>query len=170
MMNGEHTTFHAIKWPMSTHQMVASGRISVKGKISSRNSKPNTMLLPPKSDRRAVAAMGANATSVKSPRSGITSEELPAKSINKHTNSFPKSGDTSFLGDVEELGPAALDADDPPIAEETVLETALPKDDTCFATKVAMRPNTMVARNWPIMTDKSLPLRPAEIYKILAMS
>jgi hypothetical protein len=70
--------------------------MSVKGKISSANSRAKTTLLPPYSDRSTVAAMGAYTTSVSSPKIGTNSEEAPITSMAKHIKSFPKSA--SALG------------------------------------------------------------------------
>ena len=69
-------------------QIVASGKKSVKGKISSVNSKINTILLPNK-ERNIIAAIGAHTTSVTSPMKGISSDEVPIVSMIKHKNSFP---------------------------------------------------------------------------------
>jgi hypothetical protein len=63
----------------------------VNGRISSANSKTNKTLLP-YSDLKANPAMGAQTTSVTSPRTGTSSEEDPITSIAIQSKSFPKSG------------------------------------------------------------------------------
>mmetsp|Transcript_5945 Transcript_5945/g.6667 ORF Transcript_5945/g.6667 Transcript_5945/m.6667 type:complete len:122 (-) Transcript_5945:507-872(-) len=73
--------------------MVANGIISVNGSNSSKSSKKKTnLLLPGNIFCNTVAEIGADMTSVNPPRIGKTSDEVPIMSINKHIESFPKSG------------------------------------------------------------------------------
>ena len=72
--------------------MVARGRISVKGRNSSRNSNAKTTLLPWNKDLSANAATGAYTISVNSPRKGISSEDVPTISIMRQRMSFLTSG------------------------------------------------------------------------------
>jgi hypothetical protein len=74
--------------------MVAKGKISVNGKISSVNSNKKTTLLPGKRERMSKAAMGAQITSVTSPMIGMSSDEVPIKSMKRHWNNLTKSGVT----------------------------------------------------------------------------
>jgi|AntRauTorckE5430_2_1112549.scaffolds.fasta_scaffold74852_2 hypothetical protein len=69
--------------------MVAKGRISVKGRISSINSRAKTTLLPWNNDLRASAATGAYAISVSSPTKGISSDEVPMTSMVRQRMSLP---------------------------------------------------------------------------------
>lgn len=68
----------------------------MKGKISSANSRANKTLLPYK-DLSAKPAMGAQATSVTSPRIGTSSDDVPIVSITRHKSNLLKSGETLLV-------------------------------------------------------------------------
>jgi hypothetical protein len=76
---------------VDTYHIVARGRRSVNGKISSVNSSTNRTLLP-YIDRNAKAAIGAHPISDNSPTIGMSSDDVPIKSIIMHRKSLPISG------------------------------------------------------------------------------
>jgi hypothetical protein len=124
---------------------------SVKGRISSANSKANKMLLlPPNSDRSAVAAMGAHKKSVTSPAMGIASDDVPMRSIMRQMASFVTSmlrlrlatpstlsSAGTFRGELDGFGVSAL-------VEKS---TSLPNCEEAKDRKTAKTP---AASSWPM--------------------
>jgi hypothetical protein len=112
---------------------VARGIISVKGRISSRNSKTKITLLPPYIDLSAVAAIGAQITSESSPKRGTATEIVPIESISRQTKNLERFIDGDWkLCAVDDLDVFVKEEQRNPLKiSNTVFELSASEKGTC---------------------------------------